>query len=318
MAEFRWAFIGCGSIADKTAKSILKGEHKIASVYSRNYEKAQAFASKFGATATKTAEEAISLEGVDAVYIATPHTSHVEYALMALKMGKPVLCEKPVGICAKDVEAIIEAARENGTYFAEAMWSWFSDVSITVKSWVQSGRIGKVQKVKIHHAFPGLKKKADSRVRDPYTAGGALLDIGIYPITYCYNIFGVPDKTICEGKVEDGIDIYEKITLHYGSMKCESYISFEYFKESFEITGTEGKIILPLFHVAPVAILKSKKGNKLFFGKTTYLNEFDRVAKEIREGKLQSDYVPFESTLQCMRIMDSCREQMQLKYPFEK
>ncbi len=318
MSKFRWAYIGSGSIADKTARSILKGEHEIVSVYSRNFEKAKVFASKFGAEATKTAQEAINFEGVDGVYIATPHTSHVEYALMALKSHKPVLCEKPVGICEEDVHLLISAAKENNTYFAEAMWSWFSDVSLTVKEWVHSGKIGKVQKVKIIHAYPGMKKNADSRVRNPETAGGALLDIGIYPITYCYNIFGVPDKIICEGKIENGIDIYEHISLHYGGFRCDNYISFEYLKETFEITGTQGKIILPLFHVAPVAVLRSQKGNKLFFGKTTYLNEFDRVAKEIREGRTESAYIPFESTLRCMKIMDECRKQMNLRYPFEK
>lgn len=318
MDKFRWAYIGCGNIANSTAKSILKGDHEIVAVYGRSFDKAEAFASKVGATAVKTAEEAINFEGVDAVYIATPHTSHVEYALMALKAHKPVLCEKPVGVCEADVELLIRTAREEDTYFAEAMWTWFSDVALTVKDWVQSGKVGKVQKVKIHHAFPGLKKKADSRVRNPMTAGGALLDIGIYPITYCYNIFGYPDKIICEGKVQDGIDIGEKVTLMYGSTKCELYMSFEYFKEKFVIEGTEGKINLPIFHVSPVAALRSKKGNKVFLGKTTYLNEFDRVAKEIREGKTESDYIPFKSTLDCMKIMDACREQMQLKYPFEK
>lgn len=318
MDKFKWAYIGAGGIANSTSRSILKGDHEIVSVYSRNFEKAEAFASKVGAVAVKTAEEAINFNGVDAVYIATPHTSHVEYALMALEAHKPVLCEKPVGVCEEDVKLLIKTAEENSTYFAEAMWTWFSDVALTVKDWVQSGKIGRVQKVKIHHAFPGLKKKADSRVRNPMTAGGALLDIGIYPITYCYNIFGYPDKIVCDGKVQDGIDIGEKVTLHYGNMKCELYMSFEYFKEKFVIEGTEGKIDLPIFHVSPVAVMRSKKGNKVFFGKTTYLNEFDRVAKEIREGKTQSDYIPFKSTIDCMKIMDSCREQMELKYPFEK
>ena len=318
MAKFRWAYIGTGSIAKTTANSILKGDHEIVSVYGRSPEKAEAFAKKYGATAVKTAQEAIDFPGVDGVYIATPHTSHVEYSLMALKSKKPVLCEKPVGICSKDVEALIKAAKENDTYFTEAMWSWFSDISLTVKDWVNSGRIGEIQKVKIVHAFPGLKKAETSRVRDPYTAGGALLDIGIYPITYCYNIFGVPDKIECKGEIQKGIDIEEQVTLHYGNLSCENIMSFKYFKESFEIIGTEGKITLPLFHVAPVAILKSKKGNKLFFGKTTYLNEFNRVAEEIRKGKKKSDYIPFESTLQCMKIMDECRRQINFRYPFEK
>lgn len=317
MAKFRWAYIGAGSIADKTARSILKGEHKIVTVYSRSYDKAKAFAGKHGGKVCRTAEEAISFEGVDAVYIATPHTSHVEYSLMALKMKKPVLCEKPVGICAEDVELLIKTAKENNTYFAEAMWSWFSDTSLTLKNWIETGKIGRVQKVKIHHEYPGLKKKPDSRVLDPMTAGGALLDIGIYPITYCYNLFGVPDKIECEGVLENGIDIKENIILHYGSMQCELHISFERLNESFVAEGTEGKIHLPMFHVAPAVILKSNKGNRVSFGKTTYLNEFDRVAEEIRQGKKESDYIPFESTLECMKIMDECRQQLGLKYPME-
>lgn len=318
MEKFRWAYIGSGSIADKTAKSILKGDHSIEVVYSRTFEKAQAFAKKYGAMAVKTLDELLSFQGIDGVYIATPHTSHVEYAVAALKAGIPVLCEKPVGITQADVELLIQTAKENDTYFAEAMWSWFSDTAIAVKDWVQSGKIGRVKHVEIHHAFPGLNKKPDSRVLDPMTAGGALLDIGIYPITYCYNIFGYPDKIKCDGTLRNGIDIKEKITLYYGNMPCELYMSFEKFKEKFVIEGTEGKIQMPIYHVSPFAVMKSKKGNKVAFGMTTYLNEFDRVAKEIREGKKQSDYIPFEATLNCIKIMDVCREQMGLKYPFEK
>ncbi|MEE1321557.1 MAG: Gfo/Idh/MocA family oxidoreductase [Acutalibacteraceae bacterium] len=318
MAKFRWAYIGSGSIAESTAKSILKGDHEIVSVYGRTPQKAEAFAKKYGAVAVKTAQEAIDFPGVDGVYIATPHTSHVEYSLMALRSKKPVLCEKPVGISSDDVERLINAAKENDTYFTEAMWSWFSDISLTVKHWVKSGRIGKVQKVKIVHAFPGLKMDEGSRVRDPNTAGGALLDIGIYPITYCYNIFGIPDKIECTGEIQKGIDIKEEVVLHYGDLRCENTMSLEHLKESFQIVGTQGRIILPLFHVAPVAIMVTKKGFKVFSGKTTYLNEFDRVAEEIRQGKKQSDYIPFESTLQCMKIMDECRRQMGLVYPFEK
>ena len=318
MDKFRWAYIGSGSIAASTARSILKGNHEITVVYSRSFDKAQAFAKKFGGKAVETIDELLSCDNIDAVYIATPHTSHVEYAVAALKKGIPVLCEKPVGVTQTDVELLIKTARENDTYFVEAMWSWFSDTAIAVRDWVKQGKIGRVKNVKIVHAYPGLNKKPGSRVLDPMTAGGALLDIGIYPITYCYNIFGYPDSIKCEGTIQNGIDIKEKVTLYYGNMPCELYMSFEKLKESFVAEGTDGKIKLPMFHVASFAVMKSKKGNKVAFGKTTYLNEFDRVAEEIRAGKKESDYVPFEATLNCMKIMDVCREQMGLKYPFEK
>lgn len=318
MEKFRWAFIGSGSIAKKVATDICKGEHCVVSVYSRSFDKAQQFAGQFGAKAYETAEQAISADDVDGVYIATPHTSHVEYSVMALKMHKPVLCEKPVAVSENEVQLLIDTAKESNTYFAEAMWTWFSDVALTVKNWVNGGKVGNVQSLKIHYAFPGIRKAENSRVRDPYTAGGALLDIGIYPITYCYNLFGYPDKIKCTGTLDKGIDINEHITLTYGNLNCELYISFEYLKEKLSLKGTMGKIYLPVFHASPVAVLTGKRGNKVFLGKTNYITEFDRAVKEIREGKTESDYIPFKSTLECMKIMDECRRQMGLRYPFEE
>ena len=318
MEKFRWGYIGCGSIAASTANSILKGNHKITAVYGRSVDKAELFAAKYGARAYRTIDEFLSCGEFDAVYIATPHTSHVEYAVAALKAHIPVLCEKPVGVCEKDVELIIETAIENNTYFAEAMWTWFSDTAISVRKWIRNGDVGSVNNVEIYHAFPGLAKKADSRVRNPMTAGGALLDIGIYPITYCYNLFGYPDKITCEGTLRDGIDIKEKVTLNYGATVCELYMSFEYLKESFVLKGDKGCVRIPgVFHAAPFAYKYGKTGFGFAWGKTTYLNEFTRCAEEIRQGRKESQYVPFRATLDCMKIIDECRAQMSLVYPFE-
>lgn len=318
MSRFRWAYIGCGSIANSTAKSILKGDHVITAVYSRNFDKVKVFADKYKAVAYESFDELLSCGNIDAVYIATPHTSHVEYAVSALKAHIPVLCEKPVGVSAEDVELLIKTAKENDTYFAEAMWTWFSDTAINVKKWVKNKNIGNIESVVIHYAFNGLMKSADSRVRNPMTAGGALLDIGIYPITYCYNLFGYPDKIICDGVVRDGIDIREKITLCYSDFQCELYVSFEKLKESFHLKATRGRIDIPVFHCAQIAFLSGKSCFSIARGKTTYLNEFDRCACEIKQGLNESSYVPFKATLDCMKIMDECRRQMGLIYPFEK
>lgn len=316
--SFNWVYIGNGGIAKGTAMSIERGEHKIVAVYGRNLEKASAFAKAHGAVAYKTAAEAIAHKGADAVYIATPHTAHVEYAVEALKMKMPVLCEKPVGVCVKDVDTMVDCAKENDTYFAEAMWTWFSDVALTVKKWVQSGEIGEVNKVTINYFFPGLLQPKTSRLRTPETAGGALLDIGVYPITYCYNIFGYPDEIKCTGKIKDGIDVCETVVLRYGDMECVLKMGLMGLKENCRIKGTKGEIKLPaFFHMAPRATLKNQKGKQSFNGSTTYLNEFNCVAKEIREGKKESDFIPFKATRDCMRIMDECRKQLGLVYPFE-
>ena len=318
MSDFRWAYIGSGGIAKSTAMNISKGNHKIVSVYSRTYEKAKAFAEKYGATAFEDFESAVNRDDVDGVYIATPHTSHVEYAVKAMEMGKPVLCEKPVGVSVKDVEILIDTAKETDTYFCEAMWTWFSPVALKVKEWVQSGEIGEIKDVVINYAFPGIMMSKDSRVLTPETAGGALLDIGIYPITYCYNLFGVPQGIKCIGEIKDGIDISETVILDYGNFKCTLNMSLCKLKENCKITGTKGSINLPVFfHMASKAILKKGLKRKTFRGKTDYLTEFNCVAEEIKQGKKESSYIPFEATWECMKIIDECRKQMNLIYPFE-
>lgn len=319
MAEFRWAYIGSGSIAKNTAMNISKGNHRIVSVYSRTFKKAKDFAEKYGAVAYKDFESAVNRDEVDGVYIATPHTSHVEYAVKAMQMGKPVLCEKPVGVSVKDVDILINTAKETDTYFCEAMWTWFSPVALQVKKWVQSGEVGEIKDVVINYAFLGIMMSKDSRVLMPETAGGALLDIGIYPITYCYNLFGVPNRIKCTGEVKDGIDISETVILDYGKFKCTLNMSLCKLKENCKIIGEKGTVDLPVFfHMASKAILKKGFRRKIFKGKTDYLTEFNCVAEEIRQGKKESAFIPFEATRECMKIMDECRRQMSLVYPFER
>ena len=319
MSKTKWVYIGSGSIASKTADNIEKGDHEIVAVYSRNFEKAEQFAKSHGAVVYKTAKEAIGHPGADAVYIATPHTSHKQYAMEALDLKMPVLCEKPVGVTQRDVEELIDCAKRNDTYLAEAMWTWFSDVAITVKNWVQSGEIGEILSASIYFQFPGLMKPKTSRVRLPETAGGALLDVGIYPITYCYNLFGFPDKIECNGVIENGIDVSEDIILTYGNFKCKLNSAMKGIRSDCTITGTRGTIKLPaFFHMSNKATLQNEKGKKVFKGSTDYLTEFTRAAEEFKNGLKESRYVPLSATLDCMKIMDECRRQINLVYPFEK
>lgn len=319
MEKFRWAYIGSGNIAHSTANDILNGGHRIVSVYGRNAEKTRAFAKRYGAQACAGFEEAVNREDVDAVYIATPHTSHLDYAIRAMKLKKPVLCEKPVGVSREEAERMIETAKSENVYFCEAMWTWFSDVALTVKKWVHSGEIGEVTDVEINYAFPGILMPKTSRLLMPETAGGALLDIGIYPITYCYNIFGYPKSISCKGRLKNGIDISETVILEYDGFKCTLNMSLCRLKENCIINGTKGSISLPaFFHMASRATLKNGKVKQTFRGKTDYLTEFSRAGEEIRQGKLESDYIPFSATLDCLEIMDECRRQMGLVYPFEK
>lgn len=319
MSKFRWAYIGSGNIANSTAKEIIKGNHIITSVYGRSFDKAIDFANKYNAQAFDNFDKAVNRDDVDGVYIATPHTSHVDYAVRAMELGKPVLCEKPVGVTTKDVDILIDAAKRTQVYFCEAMWTWFCDVALKVKEWVDTKAIGEIKDVTINYAFPGILMPKNSRVLTPSTAGGALLDIGIYPITYCYNLFGIPKNITCKGTLKNGIDIKETVVLEYDTFKCTLNMSLCTLKENCLIKGSAGEISLPVFfHMASKAILKNKNGKTVFNGKTDYLTEFTRAAEEIRAGKTESEYIPFSATRACMEMMDECRRQMHLVYPFEK
>lgn len=318
MDKFRWAYIGSGGIAYSTAKEITKGNHEIVSVYSRNKQKAEAFAAKYGAVAYDSFEQAVCKEEIDGVYIATPHNSHLEYSVKAMRAGKAVLCEKPAGVSLKEVNEMINTAKETDTYFCEAMWTWFSDVALTVKKWVADGKAGEIKDITVNYSFPGIFMPKSSRVLTPETAGGALLDVGIYPITYCYNLFGVPEKIECKGLIRNGIDIGERVILHYKGFKCKLNISLLYVKENCTIRGTKGKISLPVFfHMASKAVFTGESGKEIYKGKTDYITQFDAVAKEIKEGRKESSFIPFEATCECMKIMDECRRQLRLVYPFE-
>ncbi len=317
MDNFRWAYVGSGSIAKNTARSITKGQHSISAVYSRNFEKAKAFASKYGANVYKSFDELLNDDNFDGVYIATPHTSHLEYSLKAMQAGKPVLCEKPVGVSTNEVDLMLNASKEYQVYFCEAMWTWFSDVALNVKKWISEKRIGKIKSVHIDYSFPGLMMNKNSRVLTPETAGGALLDVGIYPITYCYNLFGYPQKILCNGTIKNGIDVKETVVLGYDGFDCTLDISLTKLKEGCTIIGTNGKIHIPMFHMARTAVLKANGSKESFKGKTDYLTEFTIAAEEIRNGKTESNYIPHDATRACMQIMDECRNQMKLVYPFE-
>ena len=318
---FGWAFIGAGTLGARVAREITKsGRHKVVSVYVRNAEKRRAFADAYGALAAASAEEAIRAEGVDGVYVVTPHTTHYDYAKLALTLGKPVLCEKPVSTDAQKVAELISLSREKGVYITEGMWTWFSPVANKVKEWYDAGEYGDLRR--FHMTYHMKSINYAPRVSDPNLAGGALLDITIYPITYAVRLLGKPETIACTGTVRGGIDTDEEITLTFpGGKTCTISASILDMKglEKLTLEGTGGKTALRFYHSVNRVKLKRAHGPaETFRGSGSMLNEFDKVSDEIREGLTESRYVPHEATLTVMEIIDQCRRQLGLVYPFEK
>ncbi len=322
MAEkFGWCFIGCGTLGVKVAKAITaSGRHRIVSVYCRTPERAEEFAKTWGGAAFPDAESAMRAPGVEGVYVVTPHNSHYEYSKLALELGLPVLCEKPLTVSAREARELIELAREKKLYFAEAMWTWFAPAANAIKGWLDSGEFGEVESVTLYCRTMG--RYYAPRVTDANTAGGALLDMGVYAITYLYRLFGKPVNVLCSGRVEEGIDWEEDVTLTFPSgLTVTTSVAITDFKglERFELRGSRGRVRLRMFHRAGSATLWRSDGSfKRVIGKCTYLNEFDIVSREIREGLTESRYAPLSATLAVMEIMDKCREDLGLVYPFEK
>ena len=324
MEPFNWCFIGTGKLAHQVAKQITEsGRHRVVSCYTRRFEKAKEFAKEFGATAYETEEEAVTAPGVDAVYVVTTHNVHFRNTKKALELGKPVLCEKAFTVEAKETDELIALAKEKNLYLAEAMWTWFAPAANQVLSWVKSGEIGKVTEADFTYHMKSINYS--ERVSDPRRAGGALLDITVYPITYAYRLFGMPTEIRCEGKLEGGIDLSEEIELTFADgvvAKISASIMDMKGFEKMRISGEKGEIKATLYHAFNRAKLIRRQGkNEKFKGEgprlNTYLPEFDTVASEIREGVTESRMVPLKATSDVMHIMDECRRQMGLEYECE-
>lgn len=317
---FGWAIIGAGVFAEMTGDTILKtGKYKIVSVYNRTFSKAEAVAEKWGATPFETIEQAVETEGVEGVYIATTTNYHFQAAKKCLELGKSVLLEKPFTVSKAQAQELINLAREKKVYLVEGMWTWFSPVSLQVKKWVRSNFIGKITDVKISYAIPAIG--FTPRLSDANLVGGALMDLGVYPLTYCYNLFGKPVKVECKGILSGGVDTEEEVTLTYkDDMKVTAFISMIRSKggEKLVLAGEKGTIKCFQYHSANRATLIDSNGKKtIFTGNGRIENEFNCVAEEILNGLTESRYVPFQSTLDNMETMDECRRQMGLVYPCE-
>lgn len=323
MDKFRWCFIGAGSLANTVASQLNKSDrHEIVSVYTRNYEKGKAFTEKYGGIAYDTSEKAITAEGVEGVYIVTPHNAHFRYAKQSLELGKPVFCEKAFTVTAEETRQLIDLACEKSLYLCEAMWTWFSPSANMTKKWLDEGKIGKVKSASFsyHSRTVGYK----GRHTDPKRAAGALLDITIYPITYAYRLWGKPEKIAVKAKLKNGIDLGENIYFYYPDgfvVNINASISDFFGLEKMVIQGEKGKITAPFYHA--MNGITCKKGifsKESFRGNgpkiNSYLDEFDAVAKDIRSGKTESDMVPLKATLEVMEILDEIRDMIGLSYDF--
>ena len=255
---------------------------------------------------------------VEGVYIAVTAKLHVQYMKLCIQHHKSILCEKPFTVNAQQAREIFDDAVREGVYVSEAMWTWHNATAKQVKNWIDSGAVGQIKEVNCCYSFPMIKFSKKPRHFEAELIAGALLDIGVYCIRYCYELFGMPQKILCEGRLKDGVDLGEKIILFYEGFQANLTISRDQSHgEKFEIIGHKGKISVPMFHMAKKAVLKGERSEKFKDNRALYGMQFSNVAKEIRSGLLESEIITPRSTIDCLKILDICREQMGLIYPCE-
>ncbi len=317
------AILGLGGIARKMAATVKESENAVLyAAASRSIEKAEAFAKEFGAEkAYGSYEEMAADESVDLVYIATPHAFHAENAVMCLENGKHVLVEKPLAVNAEQAERVFSLAERKGLFAGEAMWSRFQPIQKTINEIIKSGRIGEVTQVT---AFTGGEMTNVKRLTEPELAGGALLDVGIYPLNFASMAINEPVARIDTNAElsEKGVDLQNAFILTYesGKMAVLGSSMVSEMDSKGVIYGTEGRIeaefIIDIFRITVYADGK-KEITERPPQTTGFEYELEAAIKAIERGDTQTEEMPHGETVKMLGIMDELRKRWGVRYPFE-
>lgn len=326
MKKIRWAIMGTGTIAKSFAKGLsFLDDAELYAVASRSMETAVSFGQDYSAKKYYGKyEDMVKDAEVDVVYIATPNSSHKDNILLCLNNGKAVLCEKPFTLNAKETEEVIRLAREKNLFLMEGMWTRFFPIMHKVREWIDEGKIGPIRMVT---ADFGFRREGDPEERKIglHRAGGALMDVGIYPISFASWVLGrsVVDIKGVASLYETGVDELSAMTFKYdgGQMAVLSCsINTPTLKEA-RIIGNKGVIIIPDFARAtsatlsvighePITVTFPLEGNG-------YNYEAAAVMACLREGKVESDAIPLDETLSIIKSMDELRCQWGMVFPSE-
>ena len=324
MDQIKWGIISTGKIANKFVGDLsLIPSGSAYAVASRTLEKAQAFAEKHKMTkAYGSYAELIADPEVDIIYIGTPHDSHAAISVDCLKAGKAVLCEKPLGVNKSQVQEIVNASTTNNTFMMEAFWARFNPTIQRSYALINSGAIGEVNYINADFSF-ARNDSDESRMLNKSLAGGALLDMGVYPVFLAYLIFGNPTEIKAISRFyKTGVDIQTGILLKFDNGIANLMTGFVSKSDmTAKIYGTEGHIFLsPNWHESQGLEVKSGDQVTLESLPTNgmgYTYEIEECHKCLKAGLIQSTLWSHQNSLDLISITDEVRRQVGLTYPFE-
>jgi predicted dehydrogenase len=322
--RIRWGILGTGGIANAFAGDLPLAEGAVlAAVGSRTAPAAEAFALRHGIARAHGSWAALAADpDVDVVYVATPHAFHFDAALACLAGGKAVLCEKPMTLDLASAARLVQEARARGLFLMEAMWMRCNPAILRIAELIADGAIGSVTAV---HADFGLQGPfaAAHRLRDPALGGGALLDLGVYPINLADLILGTPATVQSWAHLTpDGVDENTGVLLGYesGALAALTCGINGATRNAASITGTTGRIDLPPAFYGPRMFTLSRAGRApeimdFPFAGRGYQYEAAEVQRCLRAGEQESPLMPQTTTLEIMRLLDTIRAQIGVTYP---
>ncbi|HEX7688153.1 MAG TPA: Gfo/Idh/MocA family oxidoreductase [Burkholderiaceae bacterium] len=334
-----WGLLGAGGISDQLARALsYVPDARLVAVGSRDAAKARAFidAPRGG----ESPREPVRAHGsyralvedpeVDVVYIGTPHPDHAPSMALALEAGKAVLCEKPFTVNRRQAEAAVALARRRGVFLMEAMWTRYVPAMVELKRLVDAGAIGEVVSTTADFGFAATGLPAEHRALNPALAGGGLLDVGIYPLSFAAFVLGPIAAVQADAELgPTGVDVHTVFNLrHANGRLSQGLCSLRSTTPGLAaVLGTHGRIdVAPPFYAAqrlelrrgtgpweeqPVEVLdRPWRGNR-------YVPQIEEVHRCLRAGLAESPAMPLDESVALVGWMDTMRAQFGLRYPGE-
>ena len=327
LTPIRWGIVGTGGIARRFAEDLrLLPDASLVAIGSRGPATAEEFGARFDVPHRHASyDDLVNDADVDVVYIATPHVGHHDAAMSAIDAGKAVLVEKPFTLNANEAASLIDAARSRGVFLMEAMWARFLPHMVRVRELLASRALGDVRVVIADHN-QWFARDPSHRLFDPTVGGGALLDLGIYPVSFASMVFGAPMRvTAVSDRAFTGVDATTSAILQYddGAHSVVTTSLEVAGPTSAAIVGTEARIKFDGVFYAPTAFtLIARDGSVLERFDEPHegrglRHEAAQVMRCLRAGQLESDVMPLDETLEIMDTLDEIRRQIGLVYPGE-
>lgn len=322
----RWGILGPGGIADSFCAALAAGtRQQVVACGSRSAERAAAFAARHGGTAHASYEALVADPRVEIVYVASPHSEHRDHALLAIEAGKHVLVEKAFTRNVVECDEVHEAARAAGVFCMEAMWARFLPHYDVIRQSVAQGLVGEVRQVVADHGqrlYPG----GPQRLSDPALAGGAMLDLAVYPISLSAMV--IPDIAAVEAVgtlTPEGVDASECVTLVGAQGEVAVCIATmeAQTENTAVVAGTGGRLVVDGWFYQPgVVRLVAEGGGELDRYVTPDREhglhyEAAEVARCVAAGLVESPLMPWAETRRVMDLMDRARRQIGVRYPGE-